>query len=52
MMKLETAAEGVIIIESRRRRRDDEPTIPDDVTLPDVHDDAGEGGRECEPTSS
>jgi hypothetical protein len=39
MVHYETATELVIVIESKRRRRDDEPTLPDDVTLPDVHED-------------
>jgi hypothetical protein len=52
MMKFDTA-QGVIIIESRRRRRDDEPTIPDDVTLPDVNEDADdEGVRGCARSST
>jgi hypothetical protein len=53
MVTIKTAPDNVIVIESRRHRRDDEPTQPDDVTLPDVHDDSGEEGeRECERAST
>jgi hypothetical protein len=47
MMSREPKSNEVIIVETRRRPRDDEPTVPDDITLRLIEDDAAEEGDEC-----